>query len=142
MKKNKKNNILIFDDDCSHRCLFPTLLVSLRGLELKKRYQVSLRMVPVDNYRYRYSNMTWSPAGDSDVIQNHERQIFHHPCSPTSGQFWMKRPISFKSVKITHYANSKHGNVKTINFPFIYSSEKFTRFSPLFRFFFIPCTNM
>lgn len=71
-------------------------------------------MVPVDNYRYKYTNTTWTPAGESDIVQNHERQVFHHPCSPTSGQFWMKRPISFKSIKITHYTNSKNGNVRTI----------------------------
>jgi len=94
------------------RCLFPTLAVSLRGLELRQLYEVSLRMSAVDNYRYKYSNNCWVRAGDSDVSQDGDRATVQHPCSPTSGQSWMKRPVSFKFVKITHYPNSRNGNVR------------------------------
>lgn len=96
----------------NNRSLFPTLLVSLHGLNPKKKYSISVKVSPVDNYRYKYINMKWCPVGDSDVIQNVERQIFHHPSSPNTGHFWMKRSICFKSIKITHHRKSKYGNVR------------------------------
>ena len=102
----------------SHRRLFPALLVSLHGLEPDKDYTVSLKVTTADNQRYRYINMKWCATGESEVIQNEEKQIFRHPSSPNSGHFWMKRPLSFKSIKITHYAKSPHGHVrKKIHFP-------------------------
>ena len=58
--------------------------------------------------------MQWTAVGESEVMQNEERQIFRHPNSPNSGQFWMKKPISFKQVKITHNPASANGNVSRI----------------------------
>ena len=37
---------------------------------------------------------------------------FTHPNSPSIGEIWMKKPVSFKTVKITHNSdNTKKGNV-------------------------------
>jgi len=68
-------------------------------------------MRPADKYRYKFINMQWVPVGESEVLQNEERQIIQHPSSPNSGEFWMKKPISFKTVKVTHNSTSKHGNI-------------------------------
>lgn len=86
-------------------------MVSLKGLDPATNYSIFLRMVSADQYRYKFLSMHWVPVGESEVIQNEERQIYCHPNSPNSGQFWMKKPISFKSVKITHNSSSKNGNV-------------------------------
>jgi len=85
--------------------------VNLFGLESHKNYSVTLRIISADNQRYRYVNMKWVATGESEVLQNEGKQIFRHPSSPSSGEFWVKRPVSFKAVKITHYAKSKHGHV-------------------------------
>ncbi len=70
-----------------------------------------LRITSADNFRYKFLGSRWVAMGESEVMQNEERQIFKHPNSPNLGNFWMKKPISFKSVKITHHSQSKPGNV-------------------------------
>ena len=95
------------------RRLFPALLVSIRGLDLHIEYTISLRISSADPYRYRFLNMQWVSVGESEVMQNEDRQIFCHPNSPSTGLCWMKKPISFKQVKITHNPSSSSGNVRT-----------------------------
>ena len=94
------------------RRLFPALLVGIRGLEHITEYIISLRISSADPYRYKFLNMQWVAVGESEVMQNEDRQIFRHPNSPNNGQFWMKKPISFKQVKITHNPSSSCGNVR------------------------------
>lgn len=74
-------------------------------------YNVYMRIVSADNFRYKFLGSRWVAMGESEVMQNEERQIVKHPSSPNLGSFWMKKPISFKSVKITHHPQSKLGNV-------------------------------
>ena len=97
------------------RRLFPALLVGLRGLDVTTEYTISLRISSADPYRYKFLNMQWVAVGESEVMQNEDRQVFCHPNSPNVGQFWMKKPISFKQVKITHNPSSAHGNVRCYN---------------------------
>lgn len=94
-----------------HRHLFPGVLVLLQGLDLQEQYNVSLRVAPVDNQRYRYINKKWCAIGASDIVQNGERQVYCHHSSPNTGHFWTQSPISFTSIKITHYTDSTHGDV-------------------------------
>ena len=94
-----------------HRRLFPALMVGIRGLELYTEYTISLRFSSADPYRYKFLNLQWVSVGESEMMQNEEKQIFCHPNSPNNGQFWMKKAISFKQVKITHNAFSESGNV-------------------------------
>ena len=93
------------------RRLFPALLVGIRGLDCHMEYTVSLRISSADPFRYKFLNMKWVAVGESEVMQNEDRQIFCHPNSPNISQFWMKKPISFKQVKITHNPSSSYGNV-------------------------------
>ena len=95
------------------RRLFPCLLLNIRGLPNKESFEVSLRVTPADEFRYKFIKRacSWVVARKSEVQQNEERQRYLHPMSPTTGEDWMKKPISFKQVKITHNSNSKQGNV-------------------------------
>lgn len=86
-------------------------MLTLQGLEPDGDYTLYLKVTPADDQRYRYINMKWCATGETEVNQNEEMQTYRHPSSPNSGQFWMKRPVSFKSIKITHYPKSKYGNV-------------------------------
>ena len=85
--------------------------MGLRGLDPQTEYSISLRVTSADPYRYKFLNMRWVAVGESEVMQNEDRQIFHHSNSPNSGKFWMKKPISFKQMKITHNPSSSSGNV-------------------------------
>lgn len=93
------------------RRLFPSLDVFVRGLDPIQQYNITLRIVPVDNYRYKFLNMEWTKAGNSDVSQNKDRQVYLHPESPNSGGFWMRKQISFRQLKITHNPNCKNAHV-------------------------------
>lgn len=86
-------------------------MVTMHGMDPDMDYMLYLKVTPSDDQRYRYINMKWCPTGETEVNQNEELQTYRHPSSPNSGQFWMKRPVSFKSIKITHYPKSKFGNV-------------------------------
>lgn len=86
-------------------------MVSLKGLEPALDYTLTLRVAPADPFRYKFINMKWSKVGESEINQNEAKQLYTHPSSPNSGAFWIKKPISFRPIKITHNPNSKHGNV-------------------------------
>ena len=121
------------------RRLFPALLVGVRGLDPKTEYSISLRISPADPYRYKFLNMQWVSVGESEVMQNEDRQIYLHPNSPNSGQFWMKKPISFKQVKITHNPSSSKGNVNCYN---IISKYKVNICHIVHRHYSTLCTSM
>ena len=93
------------------RQLFPALRVRIHGLEPVIEYTVSLRISSADPYRYKFLNTKWVAVEESEVMQNEDKQIFRHPNSPNNGEFWMKKPISFKDVKITHDPSSTHAHV-------------------------------
>jgi hypothetical protein len=88
-------------------------MVGIRGLDHHTEYTIFLRISPADACRYKFLNMQWAAVGESEVMQNEDKQIFCHPNSPNTGQIWMKKPISFKDIKISHSTSSKHGNVGT-----------------------------
>lgn len=94
-----------------YRSLFPTLIVSLYDLELKREYDVYIRAVPVNTYRYKYLNMEWREVGETDAFPSNDKQIYRHPSSPSTGHHWMKKPISFKGIKVTNNPRSANGNV-------------------------------
>ena len=95
----------------SYRRFFPAVMVNIRGLIPEMQYAISINVISADNFRYKFLNGQWVTVGESEILQNHSRQTFLHPISPSSGQLWMTKPISFKNVKITHNPTSKHGNV-------------------------------
>ena len=87
------------------------LIFTVSGLSRKKDYNIYVRAVSNDQKRYKYLNNKWAPASDSDVAHDRSKMIAKHPNSPQSGAKWMMRDVDFKSVKITHYTKSKHGDV-------------------------------
>ena len=86
--------------------------MGIRGLEPVTEYTVFLRISSADPYHYKFLNTQWVAVEESEVMQNEDKQIFRHPNSPNNGQFWMKKPISFKQVKITHDPSSARGHVR------------------------------
>ena len=91
--------------------MFPTVAVMLSDLMPNTLYAVSLRFVLADDYRHKFVNGCWELTGKSEIIHDESKMVFQHPSSPTTGEIWMKKPISFKAIKITHFPKSAHGNV-------------------------------
>ena len=86
-------------------------MFSVTGLSRKKDYNVYIRAVLNDQYRYKYLYNQWTRVSESDFVHDETRMISKHPNSPQSGGKWMAKDIDFKSLKITHYPKSKGGDV-------------------------------
>ena len=93
------------------RRMFPTISVEISELDETAMYTVSLQFILTDEYRYKFVNGQWEVSGRSDIIHDESKMIIVHPSSPSLGEIWMKKPISFKTLKITHHSKSSKGNV-------------------------------
>ena len=86
--------------------------MTVTGLQPLAKYNVSLKIVPADAQRYKFLNGYWQATGESDVLQDESKMEYVHPSSLTTGEMWCKKPVSFKTVKITHAPGSKNGDVR------------------------------
>lgn len=93
------------------RRLFPTILITVTGLIPSVKYTIKVRFVSADKYRHKYITGHWTAVGESDIIHDESKMVFKHPSSPCYGEMWLKKPISFKSIKITHHNESENGTV-------------------------------
>lgn len=91
--------------------MFPSLLISVKGLVETTYYSFDLRVKSCDEHRYKYLNNRWVPLGISEIIQDRDRQVYKHPKNSQLGSLWEKKPINFLSCKITHNPYSKFGHV-------------------------------
>ena len=117
---------------CGRR-MFPSLRVSVSGLDPNVKYVMLVNVEPVDDNRYKYHNCEWIVSGKAEA--HFRGRAYRHPDSPLSGNQWMKQIISFHKLKLTNnpfdrsghlVLNSMHkyvpvlhilsqGNVKTYN---------------------------
>ncbi|GFO44287.1 hypothetical protein PoB_007079200 [Plakobranchus ocellatus] len=93
----------------SGRRMFPSFKVKMSGLDKKAKYIFLLDIVPVDDCRYKFHNGTWSIAGKADPDM--PRRMYIHPDSPSSGEQWMQKPVSFQKLKLTNNIADKSGFV-------------------------------
>ena len=93
--------------------MFPTLKVSLNGVDSKANYMVFMDIVPVDDkrYRYAYHRSTWLVAGKADPPA--PVRLYMHPDSPFTGEQLLKQIISFEKVKLTNNGTYQTGHVRT-----------------------------
>lgn len=96
------------------RRVFPQFSVLISNLDDATSYSVTLRFSQVDEWRYRYVERGWRTNGLSDAPHDETRMVFEHPGNPAPGELWMKKPIAFKRLKITHYPQSTRGQVGII----------------------------
>lgn len=91
--------------------MFPTLKVSLHGVDPKANYMILMDTVPVDDkrYRYAYHRSTWLVAGKADPPA--PVRLYMHPESPFSGEQLLKQIISFEKVKLTNNLLDQSGHV-------------------------------
>ncbi|XP_023298521.2 T-box-containing protein TBX6L-like [Lucilia cuprina] len=93
----------------SGRRMFPSMRVSVKGLEEESQYCVLLEMVPIGDCRYKFSGSQWVPAGGAEP-QSPQR-MFLHPDSPSTGSHWQSQTILFNKVKLTNNTMDNSGHI-------------------------------
>ncbi|XP_067643008.1 T-box transcription factor TBX6-like isoform X2 [Eurosta solidaginis] len=89
--------------------MFPSMRVSVSGLEDDANYCVLLEMVPIGDCRYKFSGSHWIPAGGAEP-QSPQR-MFLHPDSPATGAHWQSQAIVFNKVKLTNNTLDNNGHI-------------------------------
>ncbi|EDW80030.1 uncharacterized protein Dwil_GK12352 [Drosophila willistoni] len=93
----------------SGRRMFPSMRVSLSGLDEEREYCVLLEMVPIGDCRYKFSGSQWVPAGGAEP-QSPQR-MYLHPDSPATGAHWQSQALLFSKVKLTNNTLDNNGHI-------------------------------
>ncbi|XP_034935664.1 optomotor-blind protein-like isoform X2 [Chelonus insularis] len=95
----------------SGRRMFPAFKVRVSGLDKKASYILLMDIAASDEYRYKFHNSRWMVAGKADPEM--PKRMYIHPDSPSSGEQWMQKVVSFHKLKLTNNMSDKHGYVST-----------------------------
>ncbi|XP_022176614.1 optomotor-blind protein-like isoform X7 [Myzus persicae] len=91
----------------SGRQMFPQMRFRVSGLNAKTKYILLLDIVASDDYRYKFHNSRWMVAGKADPEM--PKRMYIHPDSPSTGEQWMQKVVSFHKLKLTNNISDKHG---------------------------------
>lgn len=110
--------------------MFPSVKITVSGLEKRTRYCILLEVVPASDRRQKYvesgggvdetdaksggrvSSRGWMSTGFAEPQPEIDRRIYLHPDSPATGDHWMQQlPISFSKLKITNNTVEHQNNV-------------------------------
>uniref|UniRef100_A0A182WEF4 T-box domain-containing protein n=1 Tax=Anopheles minimus TaxID=112268 RepID=A0A182WEF4_9DIPT len=92
--------------------MFPQMKFRVSGLDAKAKYILLLDIVAADDYRYKFHNSRWMVAGKADPEM--PKRMYIHPDSPSTGEQWMQKVVSFHKLKLTNNISDKHGFVSTL----------------------------
>lgn len=93
---------------CGRR-MFPSLRVSVSGLDATSKYVMVVDIVPVDDNRYKYHNCEWIVSGKAEA--HFVGRGYLHPDSPLTGSQWSKQIISFHKLKLTNNPFDRSGHI-------------------------------
>jgi len=91
----------------SGRRMFPPFKVRVSGLDKKAKYIMLMDIVAADDCRYKFHNSRWMMAGKADPEM--PKRMYIHPDSPSTGEQWMQKVVSFHKLKLTNNIADKHG---------------------------------
>ncbi|XP_064459990.1 T-box transcription factor TBX3-like isoform X2 [Ornithodoros turicata] len=91
----------------SGRRMFPPYKVRVTGLDKKAKYIMLMDIVAADDCRYKFQNRRWVVAGKADPEM--PKRMYIHPDSPSTGEQWMQKVVSFHKLKLTNNISDKHG---------------------------------
>ncbi|KAL8577150.1 hypothetical protein ACOMHN_052452 [Nucella lapillus] len=91
----------------SGRRMFPPFKVKLSGLDKKTKYILLMDVMGVDDCRYKFHNGKWMVAGKADPDM--PRRLYIHPDSPSPGEQWMQKIVTFHKLKLSNNISDKHG---------------------------------
>ncbi|KAG8180684.1 hypothetical protein JTE90_006740 [Oedothorax gibbosus] len=92
----------------SGRRMFPAYKVRVSGLDKKAKYILLMDVVAADDCRYKFHNSRWVVAGKADPEM--PKRMYIHPDSPSTGEQWMQKVVSFHKLKITNNISNKHSH--------------------------------
>ena len=94
--------------------MFPTLQVSVTGLDPKANYVILVDFAPADHYRYKfeYESSDWLVACEETTPP--PGRVYVHPASPAPGEEWMKNVVDFTRCKLTNNIADTRGHVRTL----------------------------
>ncbi|PNF24421.1 hypothetical protein B7P43_G09695 [Cryptotermes secundus] len=95
-----------------NRRMFPAYKVRVTGLDKKAKYILLMDIVAADDCRYKFHNSRWMVAGKADPEM--PKRMYIHPDSPSTGEQWMQKVVSFHKLKLTNNISDKHGFVSTV----------------------------
>lgn len=107
-----------------HRRVFPAFKVRVSGLDKKSKYILLMDIVASDDCRYKFHNSRWVVAGKADPEM--PKRMYIHPDSPSTGEQWMQKVVSFHKLKMTNNISDKHGFVSETIYN-VYKVLVFTR---------------
>lgn len=93
----------------SGRRMFPAYKVRVSGLDKRAKYILLMDIVAADDCRYKFHNSRWMVAGKADPEM--PKRMYIHPDSPSTGDQWMSKVVSFHKLKLTNNISDKHGYV-------------------------------
>ncbi|ELU15946.1 hypothetical protein CAPTEDRAFT_152028 [Capitella teleta] len=97
----------------SGRRIFPALKIKVSGLDKRSKYILLMDIVAVDDCRYKFHNSRWVVAGKADPEM--PKRMYIHPDSPSTGEQWMSKVVSFHKLKLTNNISDKHGYQTILN---------------------------
>lgn len=89
--------------------MFPSIRVTVSGLESNSKYIMFIDVVPFDDNRYKYHNCEWIVSGKAEP--HFGGRAYLHPDSPMNGAQWTKQIVSFHKLKLTNNPLDKQGHV-------------------------------
>ncbi|XP_060532969.1 optomotor-blind protein-like isoform X3 [Cylas formicarius] len=115
----------------SGRQMFPQMKFRVSGLDLKAKYILLLDIVAADDYRYKFHNSRWMVAGKADPEM--PKRMYIHPDSPSTGEQWMQKVVSFHKLKLTNNISDKHGFLKEKSIDFLTILNSMHKYQPRFH---------
>ncbi|XP_033748520.1 T-box transcription factor TBX2b-like isoform X2 [Pecten maximus] len=91
----------------SGRRMFPPFKVRVSGLDKRAKYILLMDISAVDDCRYKFHNSRWMVAGKADPEM--PKRMYIHPDSPSTGEQWMQKVVSFHKLKLSNNISDKHG---------------------------------
>lgn len=114
MKHLFNSDVCFFSFPC--RRMFPPFKVRVSGLDKRAKYILLMDTVAVDDCRYKFHNSRWMVAGKADPEM--PKRMYIHPDSPSTGEQWMQKVVSFHKLKLTNNISDKHGFVSVSIFSY------------------------
>ncbi|KAL3049805.1 hypothetical protein OYC64_009124 [Pagothenia borchgrevinki] len=88
--------------------MFPYCRFRISGLQPSRKYSLIMDIQLLDISRYKWDGKSWQVAGKAE--SHGKSQPFAHPESPSTGEHWMKNPVSFYKLKLTNNVSEQEEN--------------------------------
>ncbi|GAB6027644.1 T-box transcription factor tbx19 [Chamberlinius hualienensis] len=88
------------------RRMFPIITLDISGLISNNMYSIILEFILISGHKWKYQNFQWV-ALETAALPS-ENCFYEHPQSPNYGEHWMKKPVSFSTVRLSNQSNDKN----------------------------------